>query len=189
MGKIFLVCAVTVFMFDILLSFIFFHENQNERRYAEAEMIQACSVLVMSIEENIANHSLIKTGDKEGLVYDAGTLFNEFSAFLKNCRYIKGEDVKMKILIFQGIITYYNLYNEEIYSEPVFTGDGITDMENKIKRQMIKAFPADGFSINDMLFEGLEDKTIILIYEKKHRNIGFTEKIDNTYYYSKLKIS
>jgi hypothetical protein len=189
MSKIFLVCVTITLMFNIMISFVFYNENRNCTKYAEDEIRKAGSVLIMSVEENMENYDSIKTGDRSGLTYDAGTLFTEFSAFMRSCRYIKDEDVKMKILIFQGMISYYNMYNEEIYSEPSAEGEGITDIENKIKRQLIKVFPAEGFHISEKLFEGLEDKMIILIYEKTNRNVGFTADINNVYGYSKLKIS
>jgi hypothetical protein len=189
MAKIILICVTVVFMFNILLSFIFFHENRNSSRYAGDEIAKAGLVLMMSVEENQSNYEIVKTGEKTGFTYDADTLFKEFTAFIKNCRYIDENDIKMKMLVFRGIITYFNLRNEEIYSEPYLQGEGITDIENKIKRQLIKIFPADGFHINKGMFEGIEDGMIVLIYEKRNRNIGFTENIEESYYYTKLKIS
>jgi hypothetical protein len=189
MAKMILICITVVFMFNILLSFVFFHENRKSSRYAGDEIAKAGLVLMMSVEENQANYEIVKTGEKTGLTYDADTLFLEFAAFIKNCRYIDGNDVKMKMLVFGGAITYFNLRNEEVYSEPYTQGEGITDIKNKIKRQLIKMFPGDGFHINKGLFEGIEDGMIVLIYEKRNRNIGFTENIENSYYYSKLKIS
>jgi len=186
MAKVFFISVSITMMFNMLVSFSVFAANQKCRRYAEAEVRRAGAVFIMSVEEHIENDELMKTGTAEGLTADPQILFIEYDYFLKNCRYVRGEDVKIKILILEDAIWYFNVNNEELYAEAKPREKD--DLAGRIKRQLLRVFPADEFAISPGLFCITEENALILIYENKYRNIGFTGEISNRYYYIKIKL-
>lgn len=188
MVKIIFITFVVIFFLNITISFKCYIDNNNEIRLTEAELNKACAILIFSIEEYFPNHSVIKTGNYDDLEVDIDSLFLEYNVFLDHCRYLKNDEVKMKILIFDNIIYYFNKYNKVMYLEPVTQGEGICDIQNKIKRQLAKVFVIGEFRLDRKMLDNIGAKTLILISEKTLPNLGFAKTIGK-YYYSKMKIN
>jgi hypothetical protein len=124
-------------------------------------------------------------GETMGLMADADMLFSEYNEFIRNCRYISKEGVKLKILIFNGIISYYGMDDNEIYIEPAGEGD---EPKVKIKRQLLKIFNSNDFEIRRSLLDGLSDDMLILIHEKKSNSIGYNSDTELSYEYAKTRV-
>ena len=183
MLKIMLAGCIITILFNITASYSRFLETGLNKRYIRDELNKAASVLLMSIEENPVNHDKIKIAETSGLFADTDKLFSEYNGFIRNCRYIRKEEVKLKILIFDGIIRYFDTEDKEIYIEPAGEGNETPD---KIKRQLLKIFDSDDFEIRRTFFNGLDENMLILIHENKANTIGFNSNTDISYEYAKI---
>jgi hypothetical protein len=185
MQKTLLAGYIITILFNITASYSRFLETGLNKRFVRDELSKAASVLLISIEENPLNHDTIKMGLNTGLLADADMLFSEYNGFIRNCRYIRKEGVKLKILMFNGIISYFDKDDNEIYIEPA---GGEDESAVKIKRQLLKIFDSNDFEIRKSLFDGLSDNMLILIYENKANSIGYNSDTDLSYEYAKTRV-
>lgn len=185
MQKVVLLMLLIFIFFATFISMHSFYEHQQEKRACEDEIRKAAAVLIVSVEENIHNHDVIKTGDRDVLP-DYEIMLGEFNWFLSNSAYIDRKDVKIAILMFGGVISYFNCNDEEIYTEAVFDINDGVELEKRIKRQLRLIFHEDDFAVSPRIFDDLGNRQIILIYERPYKIIGRFGGADSTYSFSKL---